>query len=62
MRSANRARRGRRWICLDIAHRHPDMLCPWCDSDPTRDPLLEAARRQHAATLAEDAEGSGWAA
>jgi hypothetical protein len=57
-----RSRRVLRRVCLDIAHRHPDMPCPYCDHDSTVDPLIAAAQRRHAQTVAEDADGFGWSA
>ena len=65
-----RARRRRNQPgCLDMAHRNPDLPCPYCttpgvdpggDGDPGVDPIIEAATRQHAQTRAEDTDGFGW--
>jgi hypothetical protein len=38
------------------------MLCPHCDTDPSTDPVIEAAQRRHAELAAEDSEGFGSAA
>jgi hypothetical protein len=60
-----------RRVCLDIAHRHPDMSCPWCDGpEPPDDPVITAAHHQHEQTRTEDHDGFqdgfdgglGWAA
>lgn len=54
-----RARRRRnRPGCLDMAHRNPDLSCPYCN--PSVEPIIAAANRQHAQTIAEDTDGFGW--
>lgn len=46
--------------CLDLAHRNPDLPCPYCT--PNVDPVIAAANRCHARTVAEDIDGFGWSA
>jgi hypothetical protein len=56
-------RPGRRRACLDLAHRNPDLHCPYCTT--ARDDhaeVLDHARRNHARTTAEDNDGFGWTA
>ncbi|MEV8516176.1 hypothetical protein [Dactylosporangium sp. NPDC051484] len=54
-------RRGRRRTCLDLAHRNPDLACPYCTTarDDQAD-IVGTAHRQHARTTAEDLDGFGW--
>ena len=51
-------RRPIRRVCLDLAHRDPDMACPYCSDD--HGVVLEVALRRHAQLAAEDAAGFGW--